>query len=473
MERIRCRRPTTVTVNAPPPDLAITVFTVLPPTLTQGDIASIETVVSNLGSLPTGPFDVTITDTTVGATFITQNVPSLAAGTGIPLSFSWNSSGASVGAHTFESTHTWADGNAANDFLTASVLVLAPNAPPTANAGADQTLADDDGTDAEVVTLDGSGSSDSDGTIVSYTWTEGATILGTGVSITPNLSVGVHTISLEVLDDDGSMDSDTAQVTIVANQSPVADAGPDLSVADADGDGAESVLLDGSASDDSDGSIITYQWTEGATALGTGSILTHSFAVGTHDVTLTVTDNGGASSSHTMLVTVTSPGPTISITQIASPGVVDFNGREYRTANQDVYGNQTATPVVIGQPVFNTVTGADNAESHPLWTFTDGSLFVDDGNHWIQSRTSNSWTVQLLGDGTLRTATFYVDVYHNSGSLDYLFTAGTASTTISKTSNGGTLYEMAVRFTQDTTVTLEAQGDLMWSAFSLAAVVID
>ena len=50
-----------------------------------------------------------------------------------------------------------------------------PNEAPTANAGPDQTA--DEGT---AVTLDGSGSTDSDGTIATYTWTQTA---GTGVTL--------------------------------------------------------------------------------------------------------------------------------------------------------------------------------------------------------------------------------------------------------------------------------------------------
>ncbi len=43
---------------------------------------------------------------------------------------------------------------------------------------------------------------------------------------------------------------------------PVADAGPDQTVSDADGSGVETITLDGSASFDPDGTIVEYQWTE-------------------------------------------------------------------------------------------------------------------------------------------------------------------------------------------------------------------
>jgi len=53
------------------------------------------------------------------------------------------------------------------------------------------TDADDSG-DADV-TLDGTGSSDPDGAICSYDWSEGGTPLATGSTPTASLAVGVHT----------------------------------------------------------------------------------------------------------------------------------------------------------------------------------------------------------------------------------------------------------------------------------------
>ncbi len=90
------------------------------------------------------------------------------------------------------------------------------NNPPVANAGADQTLTDNDGNNMESVTLDGSGSSDSDGTIENsdYVWQEGGTQIATGVNPTVSLSVGTHTITLTVTDDDNATASDDVLITI-------------------------------------------------------------------------------------------------------------------------------------------------------------------------------------------------------------------------------------------------------------------
>lgn len=73
------------------------------------------------------------------------------------------------------------------------------NQAPNADAGQDQTVTDSGGNGKEKVTLDGSGSTDSDGTIVSWVWTDnlGDTIPD-GVTTKPTLSVGTHTITLTV-----------------------------------------------------------------------------------------------------------------------------------------------------------------------------------------------------------------------------------------------------------------------------------
>jgi subtilisin family serine protease/subtilase family serine protease len=101
------------------------------------------------------------------------------------------------------------------------------NLPPTADAGADQTVPDNNRDGSELVTLDGGASSDRDGSIVSYEWREGGTSIGLEATLDASLSVGVHTLTLEVTDDDGDSDTDTVIVTVSpANQVTVTAATP-------------------------------------------------------------------------------------------------------------------------------------------------------------------------------------------------------------------------------------------------------
>ena len=187
------------------------------------------------------------------------------------------------------------------DSDTVSVTAQA-NQTPVADAGPDQTVSDADGTSSESVTLDGSGSYDPDGTIDSYEWKEGAAVLGTAAVITKDFSVSgsPHTVTLTVTDDEGATASDDAVITVNANQSPVADAGPDQTATV-----GQTVNFDGSGSSDPDGSIVSYDWDFGDDSTGTGVSVTHVYlTAGKYTVTLTVEDNGGKTVPDTATVTV-------------------------------------------------------------------------------------------------------------------------------------------------------------------------
>ncbi len=96
---------------------------------------------------------------------------------------------------------------------------------------------------------------------------------------------------------------------INVNQPPVADAGPDQTVTDSDGNGTEQVTLDGSGSSDPDGSIISYVWSEGVTQIATGVNPTVDLAAGAHTITLTVTDNDSATNTDEVVINVNQPVP--------------------------------------------------------------------------------------------------------------------------------------------------------------------
>ena len=201
------------------------------------------------------------------------------------------------GSHTITLTVTDDDGATDTD----SLVITSTNIPPAADAGPDQTV-----TDLEAVILDGSGSSDPDGTIASYSWSEGGVEIATGPTPTVGpLSQGVHTFVLTVTDDDGATDSDSLFVT-ATNVAPQADAGPDQVVADLD-----LVALDGSGSSDPDGTIVSYSWSEGGVEVATGPTPTVGpFTQGSHTIVLTVTDDDGATATDSLLVTATNVAPS-------------------------------------------------------------------------------------------------------------------------------------------------------------------
>jgi sugar lactone lactonase YvrE len=91
--------------------------------------------------------------------------------------------------------------------------------PPTANAGPDQTVECAGATTP--VTLDGTASTAGSGTINSYSWSEGATPLGTGATLSVSLASGSHTITLTVTDTGGGSDTDDVVVNIADTVAPV------------------------------------------------------------------------------------------------------------------------------------------------------------------------------------------------------------------------------------------------------------
>jgi PKD domain len=93
-----------------------------------------------------------------------------------------------------------------------------------------------------------------------------------------------------------------------ANLPPLADAGSDQTINVASGQSA-SVTLHGENSSDPDGSINSWAWKEtGATIASTPTPMV-SLAAGTHTITLTVTDNMGATATDTVVITVKSCNP--------------------------------------------------------------------------------------------------------------------------------------------------------------------
>jgi hypothetical protein len=248
------------------------------------------------------------------------------------------------------------------------------NMSPIASAGPDQIISDSGGDGVEVVTLNGSGSSDPDGTIVSYEWREGSNVLAFLASPSVFLSEGTHTLTLQVTDDRGAIGTDTVVVTVKPNDPPVANAGPDQAVSDTGGDGAEIVILDGSASSDADGSIVSYEWRDGTAIIAVDASPSVSLAVGTHTLTLRVTDNHGANATDSVVVTV-SPAAGPSTVHIGDMDGSSAGSKSTWTALLTLTVHSPDHLPVAGAVVTGTWSGGA-AGSGTCTTGTDGTCVV-------------------------------------------------------------------------------------------------
>ncbi|WP_026135739.1 gliding motility-associated C-terminal domain-containing protein, partial [Nafulsella turpanensis] len=188
------------------------------------------------------------------------------------------------------------------------------NQAPDADAGGNKEVTDTDLNGSEIVTLDGSGSSDPEGNIVAYSWSINGEEIATGVNATAELGIGTTTIVLTVTDEGGLTDTDEVIFRILEgedegggeteNISPVAVAGNDQTLTDTDMDGKEAVSLDGSASTDEDGTIVSYSWSVNGEEIATGMNATVELDTGTHNILLTVTDNGGLTATDEVIIII-------------------------------------------------------------------------------------------------------------------------------------------------------------------------
>jgi hypothetical protein len=104
------------------------------------------------------------------------------------------------------------------------------------------------------------------------------------------------------------------------NHSPVAEAGPDQ-VVECSGDVVQ-VTLDGTASDDVDGDLLTYKWFSGTNQIGTGSVLPIELGFGSYFFRLQVSDSKGASEEDTVQVVVQDATPPEFQSLTADPSVL-------------------------------------------------------------------------------------------------------------------------------------------------------
>jgi hypothetical protein len=146
----------------------------------------------------------------------TVNVPNLTAGT-YSVGLSGNAANCTV-ANNPRDVAVTAGATAQEQFDVTCALL---NQPPVADAGPDQTVVDVDDSGDEDVTLDGSASTDPDGTIASWSWAVDGTEITTGEMPTANFAVGVHTVVLTVTDNEGAIGTDNVTITVEAAPQPV------------------------------------------------------------------------------------------------------------------------------------------------------------------------------------------------------------------------------------------------------------
>ena len=278
------------------------------------------------------------------------------------------------------------DDSTASDTFTVAIAVNALNVAPVASFIATPTT----GAPPLLVSFDASTSTDVDGQIVSYDWDFGDGTQATGVTATHTYTVaGTYTAQLIVTDDSTASDTFTVAINVNAgNVAPVAN----FTATPTAGAPPLLVSFDASASTDSDGQIVSYDWDFGDGTTGTGVTAAHTYnAVGTFTAQLIVTDDSAASDTFTVAINV--------------------------NANQPPTAVFTATPTTGAAPLLvnvdaNASTDADGTILSYAWDFGDGTLATGvTANHTYAL--AGNYTVQLIitdDGGALDTATAVITV---------------------------------------------------------------
>ena len=223
----------------------------------------------------------------------------------------------------------------------------------------------------EEITFDASASTDSDGTIVSYQWEFGD---GNGsneaVATHAYSSPGSYTAIVIVTDDDGDTAGASGEITVtgVANQPPIAVINVSASSADVN----EALTFDASQSTDSDGSILSYLWNFGDGVENFNQIASHAYtAPGNYSVTLTVTDDNGATGQTSSQVEVSSSLVRLAVTPASgtlAPGA---------SALLDVSFNTAGLPENTYQGIV-TISSASGTINVPVSVFVSTTVSSED-----------------------------------------------------------------------------------------------
>lgn len=252
------------------------------------------------------------------------------------------------------------------------------------------------------ITLDGSGSSDQDGTILSYQWKQ--------IGTTPNLCtikdpsavittaqpagtgqwlIGVYKFSLTVTDNSNVSRTDTMLVNVIPNPDipPVAKAGPDVTVQLP----INKATLT-SSSTDADGTVSGYAWTlisgpNGSSFSTPGSAQTdiNGLVAGVYQVRLKAIDNLGSSTADTLVITVLAAANLPPKADAGPDKTIVLPVSTVAIGGTDIPNSSSMTVL------WSKLSGpSGGAISSPSLSFTQVSNLVNTGTYVFQKKVTNN-----------------------------------------------------------------------------------
>ena len=365
---------------------------------------------------------------------------------------------------TYQAALTVVDDLGASTMATIAVEVSDPNLAPTARIsgtpapGAVVALLAAPVQLGVPIFFDGTESVDLDGTIVNWIWDFGDANTGSGPTVTHTYdTVGSKTVVLTVTDDRGETGVATDVVVVVelANLDPIADFTYATS--------GLTATLDGGASTDEDGpggQPVVWEWSFGDGATGSGIVVDHVYATdGEYEVTLTVTDDRGASDTHTNTVgvgTFANEPPVAAAAPEGSGLIVDLDGSSSSDGDGEIafyewdFGDESSS---AGPQPRHTFAAPGTYRVTLLVSDNDGAL----------DQVSLDLVLPLKPSATSTTSTSTTSTSTTSTSTTPTSTTSTSTTSTSTTSTSTTPTTMpttasgtAVTSTQATTSTSES-----------------
>jgi len=320
---------------------------------------------------------------------------------------SFNASFHTAGQHIISLKVTDNDGLEHQTDITFSVTDPKINTPPRAVISGYSEL---DLTVGRVLELSGISSEDDDGKIVSYLWSDGSTEQSFNTKF---LTTGKHVISLKVTDNDGLEHETDITFSVTAPQFKTPPRAVISGYSELDLTVGRVLELSGISSEDDDGKIVSYLWSDGSTATSFSKTFT---TVGQHSISLKVTDNDGLVHEVDITFTVTDPNIKTapravisgyshldlvvgSLLELSGASSEDDDGKivSYLWSDGSTASNFSKTFTTVGQHSISLkVTDNDGLEHESDITFTVTGPLVKNFAQLHLRSSANAWLAEPM-----------------------------------------------------------------------------
>ena len=241
----------------------------------------------------------------------------------------------------------------------------------------------------ETVNFDASQSSDSDGTITTYSWNFGDNNTATGVTSNHAYTEqGTYTIILTVTDNNGKIDIDSQAVSVTTKATPNINPVASFNKTTQTTSRGENIHFDATESYDTDGLVVSYIWDFGDGNTATGTEVDHIYeTVGVYTVTLTITDSDGVTTKTTSAITITNAIPVATFTKSAE--TIKVGETVVFDASQSSDSDGTITTYSWNFGDGNTTTGITTENTYNEQGTYTVTLTITDNNGDSSSFTAN------------------------------------------------------------------------------------